>query len=104
MAEGLRFANEIAVDPRLLRYEPFQDRGQVSRFDCGEAPLNDSLNTDEVEEYEREKLGSTWLVFYQGELVAYYAIGTDSLRRGYVDAKKLSGSYFKRGGSNPSPR
>lgn len=97
MVDRPRFSEGISIDPALLRYEPFRERGQVNRFDSGEPDLDKFLNTEEVEEYEREKLGSTTLVFDQGELIAYYTIGTDSLRLEYVDAKKLAGRHFKRG-------
>lgn len=90
------FSNPIRVDPSFLRYEPFKERGQVRHFDSGESALDEFLNSEEVSEYENEKLGSTWLVFYEGELVAYYTIGTDSLRLEYVDSRKLSGRHFKK--------
>lgn len=98
MAEELRFSSEIVIDPRLLAYTPFKEKGKrLAEFDSGEPELDRFLTTEEVEEYEEDKLGSTTLVYYQGELVAYYTIGTDSLRLEYVDEKKLSGRHWKQG-------
>jgi len=78
-----------------LQYEPFKDRGQVRRFDSGEPELDSFLNSEEVEEYERDNFGKTTLVFLDGALVAYYTICADGLRVEYVDARKMSGSHFK---------
>lgn len=97
MPPAKHFSKGIQIDAAQLRYEPFKERGQVSRFDSGEPELDKFLNTKEVEEYEEEKLGSTWLVFYEGRLTAYYTIGTDSLRIEYLDEKKLSGRHVKEG-------
>jgi GNAT superfamily N-acetyltransferase len=98
MTEEHRFSSEIKVDPKLLRYTPFKEKGhRLAQFDSGEPELDKFLTTEEVEEYERDKLGSTTLVYYQGELVAFYTIGTDSLRLEYIDEKKLSGAHWKRG-------
>ena len=97
MSEDERFSRGIQVDPRLLCYEPFHEHGEVPRFDSGEPDLDRFLNSEEVQEYEEDKLGSTWLVYYAGDLVAYYTIGTDSLRIEYLDEKKLSGRHFKKG-------
>ncbi|UCG71034.1 MAG: GNAT family N-acetyltransferase [Thermoplasmata archaeon] len=56
----------------------------VKSFDCGNKDLNDFLCTDEVENYEKEQLGKTTLVYYNGELVAYYTISNDLLRMDYI--------------------
>lgn len=90
------FASPIRIDFSRLRFEPFRERGQVREFDSGEPDLDEFLNTEEVEEYERDNLGHTTLVFYDGELIAYYTISSDGLRAEYVDARKLSASHFKR--------
>ena len=36
------------------------------------------------------------MVFYDGELVAYYTISSDGLRAEYVDARKLSAAHVKK--------
>ena len=74
------FSHVSVVDPELLSYEPFRERGQVRRFSCGEPDLDSFLNTREVEEYEHENLGRTTLVYYNGQFVVYYTISSDGLR------------------------
>ena len=91
-----QFSSPVRADPSKLRFDPFRERDQVRKFDSGEPDLDDFLNTEEVEEYERENLGHTTLVFYDGELVAYYTISSDGLRAEYVDARKLSASHVKK--------
>ena len=91
-----QFSSPVRADPSKLRFDPFRERDQVRKFDSGEPDLDDFLNTEEVEEYERENLGHTPLVFYDGELVAYYTISSDGLRAEYVDARKLSAAHVKK--------
>ena len=64
--------------------EPFRETQKVKGFTCGSKPLDDFLTTAEVERFEREGLGRTFLVFYDGALIAYYTLSNDSLRIEYV--------------------
>jgi len=50
--------------------------------------LDDFLNTDEVEKYEREGLGTTYLVYWRGSLVAYFTVCFDGLRVEYLKTWK----------------
>ncbi len=79
------FLHEIEIDPTKLEFEPFYTDSQpVKSFDCGNKDLNDFLCLDEVREYEKELFGKTTLVYYKGNLVAYYTISNDQLRKEYV--------------------
>jgi hypothetical protein len=91
------FDHPSVVDPQLLSYEPFRERGQVRRFSCGQHDLDSFLNSQEVEEYEQENLGRTSLVYYNGQFAAYYTISSDGLRLEYIRAKKLPKSHVKKG-------
>jgi predicted GNAT family N-acyltransferase len=73
-----------------LRIERFRETASARTFDCGVKDLNDFLNTAEVENYEREKLGKTHLVYWQGEgsLVGYFTIASESLRTEYFHSIK----------------
>lgn len=73
-----------------LRIERFRETAQVRGFDCGNKDLNDFLNTEEVANYEREKLGKTHLVYWQreGALVGYFTIASESLRTEYFHSVK----------------
>jgi GNAT superfamily N-acetyltransferase len=97
MPESNRFAHPVTVEADRLSYEPFKERGQVVRFSCGQSDLDESLDSTEVEEYERENLGRTTLAFYDGQLVGYYAISSDGLRLEYIQARKYPKSHVKKG-------
>ena len=89
MAAGRGHApGEIAESE--LRIERFRETAKVRDFDCGNKELNDFLNTEEVENYEREKLGKTHLVYWQAEgaLVGYFTISSESLRTEYFHSVK----------------
>jgi GNAT superfamily N-acetyltransferase len=80
------FSHDIAIDVTRLKFEPFKtDTAQVRDFDCGELALNDFLCSREVYNYQEEKWGKTTLVFYDGELIAYYTLSYSSLRTSYLD-------------------
>ncbi|MFQ5883787.1 MAG: GNAT family N-acetyltransferase [Thermoplasmata archaeon] len=64
----------------------------VRSFSCGNKDLDEFLTTDEVEFYQKENLGKTFLMYYEHELVAYFTISMDSLRRPLV--KRLSKRDF----------
>lgn len=81
---------EITLD--ALRIEPFVETRPVETFDCGNRDLNDFLTTEEVEKYENEGLGTTHLVYFKGELVAYFTVSFGSL---YVEYLKSWKSFSK---------
>jgi len=87
MTEG-PFRHPVTIKTGDLRVEPFFETRRVRGFDCGDKNLNDFLNTEEVIEYEREYLGYTHLVFYQGNLVAYFTVSLDGLRVEYLKSYK----------------
>ncbi len=98
MAGEHPFSSSVQIDRDLLSYTPFKEKGRrVKEFDSGEPELDRFLTSEEVEEYEQDRLGATTLVYYQGDLVAFYTIGTDSLRLEYIDEKRLSGKHWKEG-------
>lgn len=79
------FKHPVSIDESRLEFERFSvENADVKNFTCGDKDLDDFLTTDEVEFYERENLGTTFLVYYEHELVAYFTISMDSLRREYV--------------------
>ena len=79
------FEHPSEIDTFRLRFEPFKsDSLQVRSFDCGNISLNDFLRSEEVANYERELLGKTTLVFYEGDLAGYYTMSNGSLRTEYL--------------------
>ncbi len=83
-----KFRHPSGVDPARFRVEPFHETQRVKGFTCGNKDLDDFLNTKEVEEFDEAGLGKTYLVFYDGELIAYYTISNDSLRAEYLKTVK----------------
>ena len=78
------FSQDVKIDTVKLQFVPFTTESKAIRiFDCGNKDLNDFLCKDEVREYEKEYLGSTTLVYYNGALVAYYTLYNDTLRLEY---------------------
>jgi predicted GNAT family N-acyltransferase len=82
------FQSELDIDPTQLKIRFFRESQRVKTFSCGDKELDNFLNTAEVEDFERENFGITYLVFYQGNLVAYFTISFDGLRREYVKTYK----------------
>ncbi len=82
------FAHRISVSPEQLHIERFVETRNVQTFDCGNKDLNDFLCTEEVSRYEKEGLGRTYLVYYQGDLVSYFTVSLDSLRVEYLKTFK----------------
>ncbi len=79
------FEHPSEIDTFRLRFEPFKsDSLQVRSVDCGNRALNDFLRSEEVANYERELLGKTTLVFYEGDLAGYYTMSSGSLRSEYL--------------------
>jgi predicted GNAT family N-acyltransferase len=70
--------------------ERFRENADVRAFDCGNRDLNDFLTTEEVARYEAEKLGNTYLVYWQpeGHLAGYFTISSESLRFEYFRGVK----------------
>ncbi len=73
-----------SISPEELNVERFHETRKVRDFDCGNRALNDFLNTEEVERYEKEGLGRTFLVYSKGKVVAYFTTSFDSIRIEYL--------------------
>lgn len=79
------FDHPPEIDPYKFSFESFKSESTAVRlFDCGNKDLNTFLRSDEVANYEKELLGKTTLVFYDGNLVGYYTISNGSLRTEYL--------------------
>jgi GNAT superfamily N-acetyltransferase len=78
------FEHPVSVSLEELRIEPFRETHDVKGFDCGNGDLNDFLCTSEVSKYEKLGLGTTYLVYRRGDLVAYFTVNSDSMRVEYL--------------------
>lgn len=74
------------VDPNELCFEPFLETRKVQQFHCGREELDNFLNTEEVENYQREGLGRSTLVYYRGDVVGYFTTSSESLRVEYMQS------------------
>ncbi len=82
---SFEFEHPSVIDPDRLVVTPFKRETKgVKEFDCGSTPLNEFLSTIEVEKYERLKLGRTYVVLYEGELVGFFTISSGEIRSSYV--------------------
>jgi len=73
------------VDPERLEVRPFRRTHDLGTFDSGTRELDAFLSSREVERFEDEGFGRTFLVSFEGVLVAYYTLSSDSLRTEYVE-------------------
>lgn len=53
----------------------------VTGFCSGKHGMDEFLNTEEVSEYHRKRLGKTRLVYWNGDLAAYYTLAPNALTR-----------------------
>ena len=83
------------INANQLAIEPFLETRNVQSFDCGNKALNDFLCTKEVGEYEAEGLGKTYLVYFRGDLVAYFTVSFDGLRVQYLQRVKSFTKFAK---------
>lgn len=76
----------------------------IPQFDCGKEGMNDFINTEEVYEFQRQKLGNTRLVYYDDELAAYFTLAPNALtRQEYAgDETKHSGELYDKLGEIPA--
>ncbi len=71
-----------------MKFEPFKETQEVRNFSCGIRELDEFLTTDQVKRYERDDLGRTTLVFYEGTLVAYFTISNAGIYTEYLKKAK----------------
>lgn len=71
---------------------PYELDESVPEFDCGKSWFNDFINTGEVEEYQRKRLGKTKLVYFDGEFAAYFCLSPNSMRDGDYNKDETRGA------------
>ncbi len=67
-----------------LVIEPLGDRTRAAGFSCANAELDAFLSTAEVERFDFERLGKTYLVFGGSALLGYFTISAAELRVEYL--------------------
>ncbi len=90
------FEHSTTVDETKIEWRAFSvENADVKNFRCGHKDLDDFLTTNEVALYERENLGKTTLAYYNYELVAYFTVSMDSLRREYIKRRSKKDAFLK---------
>lgn len=72
-------SNFEKVHPRV-DIRPYELGQSIPEFDCGKSWFNDFINTDEVEQYQRNRLGRTKLVYFDDEFAAFFCLSPSSMR------------------------
>jgi GNAT superfamily N-acetyltransferase len=75
------YSSEGRVDCSRLKIEPYKYTQKLEHFCCTRTELDFFIRSDEVSKYEVQNFGKTKLVYYQGDVVAYFTTSTDSLKR-----------------------
>lgn len=84
-------SNFDKIHPRV-DIHPYELGESLPEFDCGKDWFNDFINTDEVEEYQRERLGKTKLVYFDDEFAAYFCLSPNSMSDGDYNEDKIDGA------------
>jgi GNAT superfamily N-acetyltransferase len=66
------------IDIRLLNTIKLTPTTEIQPFDCGDGDLNNFLHED-AKDYYNELMGVTYLVEYDGRLVAYFCLFMDKV-------------------------
>jgi len=69
---------DIASRTEIVPYPDID--GELPEFDCGKDWFNEFINTDEIDEYHEERFGVTRLVYFEGELAAFFSLSANALR------------------------
>jgi len=64
----------------------------IPEFDCGKSWFNEFINTEEVEEYQRDRLGKTKLVYFDDEFAAFFCLSPNSMRDNDYNDEEADGA------------
>ena len=67
------------IDYSKLQFQRLEGSSPLNTFMCSESDLNDFL-TEEAMYYQEELLSVTYLVYYDGQLAAYFSLLNDLIR------------------------
>jgi GNAT superfamily N-acetyltransferase len=85
-------SNFEEIHPRVA-IRPYELGESLPFFDCGKPWFNDFINTQEVESYQRKRLGKTRIVHLDGAFAAYFCLSPNSMaNEDYSDDATAAGS------------
>jgi len=79
------------IHPRI-DIRPYELGESIPEFDCGKSWFNDFINTEEVEEYQRKRLGRTKLVYFDDEFAAFFCLSPNSMRDSDFNEEEAEGA------------
>lgn len=84
-------SNFDKIHPRV-DIRPYELGESIPEFDCGKSWFNEFINMEEVEEYQRDRLGRTKLVNFDGKFAAFFCLSPNSMRDGDYNEEKADGA------------
>lgn len=84
-------SNFEKIHPRV-DIRPYELGESVPKFDCGKSWFNDFINTGEVENYQRNRLGKTKLVYLDDEFAAFFCLSPNSMRDDDYNEEEADGA------------
>jgi hypothetical protein len=84
-------SNFEKIHPRV-DIRPYELGESLPGFDCGKSWFNDFINTKEVEQYQRKRLGRTKLVYFDDEFAAFFCLSPNSMRDGDYNEEEADGA------------
>ncbi len=71
-----------------IEIRPYELGESISGFDCGKQWFNNFINTEQVANYRRNRLGRTKLVYFDGEFAAFFCLSPSSMESSDYDEQK----------------
>ena len=85
------YLTDLQVNETDLEFEKYNKSQDVKAFCSGDKGLDDFLHDPaEVAYYQDNGYGTTTLVYWKGQLVAFFTLSFDKLQSHYVSRRKLA--------------
>lgn len=84
-------SNFERLHPRV-DIRPYELGESLPEFDCGKSWFDNFINTEEVENYQRNRLGKTNLVYFDDKFAAFYCMSPNSMRDGDYSQEEADGA------------
>ncbi len=80
---------EVSALSDPLRIRPYELKEPLPSFNCGNTDLNEFLETEESDHFQRKRLGKTYLGWSADELVGYVTLAPTSLSRAAYTGEEM---------------
>ncbi len=75
-----------------LKFSILTDETDLSSFDCGDPEIDTFLKED-AKEYQRDKIATTYLAYYNNELAGFFSIANGCIRAEAVESQDGKKEY-----------